>query len=250
MNDFLFSLPLLHDDVPIINSFSLNENVSKNLLMMPSNFLHPQEIEMFEAFSSHEAKLNFLSGRYCAKKAILEIFPRLNPLDILITAGVWGQPIIVSPYISNMGISISHRKTKAIALAFPEKYPMGIDMEEIKINNLEALRAMILPDEFAQLSCLFPQAEEITILTILWTMKEAISKALKTGISVSIDIFKTCNFKLQDLLMSCEFTCFPQYKAISWQFKNYILTVVFPVQLILKSFVLPGFINYNSCESN
>src|SRR5690606_18964368 len=128
MNDLLFSLPLFHEDVPIINSFSLNANISKNLLLIPSNFLPLQEIEMFETFLSPKAKLNFLSGRYCAKKAILEIFPKLTPLDILITARVWGQPVIVSPYISNIGISISPSKTKAIALAFPERYPMGVDI--------------------------------------------------------------------------------------------------------------------------
>ncbi|WP_199925662.1 hypothetical protein [Paenibacillus bouchesdurhonensis] len=68
---------------------------------------------------------SYLLGRYAAKAAIHVLEPSFAMRDILISHGVFQQPIANHHLAHQIYISISHRKELATAVAFEEAHPMG-----------------------------------------------------------------------------------------------------------------------------
>lgn len=84
-------------------------------------------------------------------------------------------------------IYFSHVDQLAVAIAFPERHPMGIDVEIVFPSNTDFLSSQFEKSELNLLSYLPLQKQEG--LTLLWSAKEALSKVLKTGFTVPLKVF-------------------------------------------------------------
>lgn len=101
-----------------------NKRVSKRII---DRVLSEEEKSRYLSFSNERRKLEFLSGRFAAKEAIIkalsqagqEVFMR----DLVIINDEMERPTLKSPKFDNMKIfvSISHEREYSIGLAVVEK---------------------------------------------------------------------------------------------------------------------------------
>ncbi|QHX36840.1 holo-ACP synthase [Spiroplasma sp. BIUS-1] len=80
-------------------------------------FLHKQEIELLNNLQSMEAKIEFASGRWAAKEAIIKCLEEnivANTINIVYSNK---KPVIENENLKNIEISISHEKNYSVAVA-------------------------------------------------------------------------------------------------------------------------------------
>jgi 4'-phosphopantetheinyl transferase EntD len=194
-------------------------------------FLHENELDFFNTLKLPKVQHSYLLGRYAAKMA-LGIFMEDSVLtDFRIGSGVFQQPILYLAEGGNVQLSISHTAEMGIAVVFPERHPMGVDVEAINAEQSETIKGIITHGEEQKLGLI--DADRNTSLTILWTIKEALSKVLKTGLMTPFHLYEIENIDHMDDVVVCSFVNFPQYKSISWRSKGHAWSIVLPKKSVL-----------------
>ena len=146
---------------------------------------------------------------------------------IEIGRGVFEQPLISYLSAKVPQVTISHCDEIAVALAFPAGHPMGVDVEQIDPARLIAIRSQMSPveREWARSS----GADELALSTLIWTAKEALSKALTCGLMSPMEIFNLAEFyPLGRRIWGGLFQNFRQYKFIGWTSRTVAMSVVLP----------------------
>jgi 4'-phosphopantetheinyl transferase EntD len=184
----------------------------KSLTSIRNSFLHPKEQAYFSSLQHLKRQESYLRGRYCAKQAISSCEPQKDFSQILIEHGVFQQPIVCYPMSQNLQVSISHTDTLGAALAFPEAYPMAIDIETIDAEKNEVIQTQLTDKE----QRLFAAFSDELPLQMLWTIKEALSKAIKCGLMMPFDLLEVESFRQQGSLVRSHFKNFHQYQAFSF----------------------------------
>ena len=94
---------------------------------------------------------------------------------------------------SNLKFSISKSKEYFIT-AISKKYQVGIDIEKITyIKDYKKIMSLFLHQEEVNIINSFPKQEHLKLFYRFWTAKEAIVKAVGTGISIDL---KSINLKI------------------------------------------------------
>ena len=192
---------------------------------MRGEFLHPDEEACFSAMKFERRRRSYLAGRYCAKQALCLLEPGGEARAFRITPGVFTQPIVEHPS-SRAQVGISHAGDWGAALAFPEAHPMGLDIEEMDPDKAEVIRSQAAPGETPLLGKV--NGEEIRALTLLWTIKEALSKALRCGMMTPFTLFEISSLEREDGRYVSAFTHFAQYKAVSFFLQDIAVSIVSP----------------------
>ena len=189
-------------------------------------FLHPEELAYFDTLRFERRQKSFLLGRYCAKQAISKYLRQSEMTQFSIRHGVFEHPIVKNASNKEVQISISHSDVYGGAIAFPEEHPMAIDFEKIDPKKLEVIKTQCTQDELRLIQSL--HLSVITQLTILWTVKEALSKALKCGLTTPFKIFEAKGLESQTDCFVWTFKKFAQYKAISFIIGNTACSIILP----------------------
>lgn len=194
-------------------------------------YLHHNEMLQFAAFSSLRRQHSFLLGRYLAKHALRNLTPRSRLNDFDIRYGVFHQPVVFVKDHSNMQVSIAHSGNGGAAAAFPEDCLMAIDIEKIEqsrpwndilnlsMNEKNIVRKMNYSDN--------------EILTIMWTVKEGLAKALKTGFTAGMELFEIESTCEHAHYVESAFTHFPHFKAYSWSSHQCCWSLVVPKTIFI-----------------
>lgn len=219
-------------------------------------FLHPEEIDYYTTITFEKRQQTYLLGRYAAKQAINNYDNKVACSDILIKAGIFKYPVVYYPSSKRIQVTISHCESMASGLAFPESCPMGIDIERIKPNNKTIIAELLTSNEKRLInSCLYITNITSTILdvnitddifyTIFWSIKEAISKVLRTGMMTPFETYAIKNIRSQDNYLLSEFDNFAQYQAMSFLLGEQVCSIVYPKQanLIINIPVIQAWIS-------
>ncbi|PSL48181.1 phosphopantetheinyl transferase [Chitinophaga niastensis] len=185
----------------------------KELLEEEKNFLHPEERDYLNNLPQGTRGHSFLLGRYTAKLAA-SAYTGVPATELLIKPGVFQQPVLQGSNVSNVQLSIAHSGEWSIAIVFPESHPVAADVEIIKSGNDLSRLIPLTSGENKMLHAL-PFGLDAS-MTLAWTIKEAMSKVIKTGLTASLEIFTISSIELRDNYLVCQFTNFAQYKAIAW----------------------------------
>jgi 4'-phosphopantetheinyl transferase len=187
--------------------------------------LHPTEKAHYESLKFGRRKQSYLLGRIAAKTAVSTLLQINDPASFYIGFGVFNFPV-VKGLRGNTQVSISHCDDTGIALAFPEEHPMGLDIEEISDRRLDAIESQLSGEEKKLLQdCGVSPA---TGFTLAWTIKEALSKVLKTGLTVDFKILEINSIKSSGAAYTSTFRYYDQYKAISCHSGDYACSVILP----------------------
>ena len=202
------------------------------------DFLHADELAAFRALKIARRQTSYLLGRYTAKAALHAcVGPAFVPTAINVAPGVFNQPVVHGLVATPpLGVSISHSERMVCALAYPEEHPMAIDVEEIDAERTHVMLTQIGDAEAdrARAACTSPDLAA----TVVWSAKEALSKALRCGMTCPFEIFETIELEARDGYYAGRFKNFAQYKFHSWHRQTSVLTLVLPRKTEL-GFALP-----------
>lgn len=148
---------------------------------LPLAALSVAEQEQAAAFGSERRRRTFVLGRATARRLLaaqLDLAPAEVPLQVA-PDGAPGVP--ASPW----QVSIAHTITEAqvLAAAAVAARPVGVDLEWIRPRRPDLYRYILHPDEYGLLEQLPFGHDAAQVL--LWALKEATLKALRTGFRLS-----------------------------------------------------------------
>jgi len=197
------------------------------LLPHVGEFLAPSEAAYFSNLQFLRRQQSFLLGRYAAKLALQYALQETDLKAIEIGRGVFEQPLVSYLSAKTPGVTISHCSEIAVAIAYPTGHPMGVDIERIDLARMTTIQS-----QMSQIECGWARstgADEIRLSTLIWTAKEALSKALKCGLMSPMEIFNLSEFyPLGSGIWGGLFQNFAQYKFVGWTNRTIAMSVVLP----------------------
>lgn len=203
-------------------------------------YLSEEESQLLQNQKTTEAKNSFCLGKFAAKKAV-SYFSQ-TPLNTLtINHGVFGFPV-VHPVNKGMQVSIAHTAYSGIALGFNEKYPVGVDMELLDATHNTTIRTTFTGKELQ----LAGGVQETLYCHIIWSAKEALSKAIKTGFLLHLPLLEIKSIAPKENFYKVEFEHFSLFTGIVFQLKEYIIALVVPTRLTINT----EFVNTIQKQSN
>ncbi|MCW5211654.1 4'-phosphopantetheinyl transferase superfamily protein [Desulfobulbus sp. TB] len=176
----------------LVNLHLIEQALQKDETSFLPQILSQAEQCYFQRFKYIKRKKEWLGGRIAVKAALLALADAADPnlrnimRNITILPNKHGRPMIeefpacLSTQELDVTISISHGDSFATALARKksETHPScGVDIQEIS-PKLAGLTSHFATDAELQLLTEQTDCDEDTRLTMLWTVKEALKKAL------------------------------------------------------------------------
>lgn len=188
--------------------------------------LSADERQYYNSLRVDRRMKTYLGGRFAAKKAVSMLVDEPDFTQIHIGKGVFDYPVVDYPYTRNIQVSISHTNDIMIAIAFFEMHPVSVDIEQIITDKEQTIRSTILSEELK----LFENEllSDIEKLTLLWTMKEALSKIIRTGMMTDFSLFEIQEVKREHNSFVCAFRHFHQYKVVSVIVADHACSLVVP----------------------
>lgn len=189
-------------------------------------FLHQEEILLTEKFVVEARQYSFLLGRLCAKEALAGLIGRDERASIAILPGVFGQPVVRAIAGVNACVSISHTNRLAAALAFDEAHPMGVDIEAVTPEQAASIETKLTHREKRLLAHFGRETHEIFF--VMWTMKEALTKILRTGLMTDPSVFELSELFAERHSWRGSFGNFAQYGAHAFAVGDHIFGFSLP----------------------
>jgi 4'-phosphopantetheinyl transferase EntD len=193
-------------------------------ILLYDSLLSVQERKIFDKMKVVSRQIEFLAGRYIAKKAITHNHPHFIPELVSVIHGVWGFPLVQAVGLTDTGISIAHTNQHALAVFCPNNtHPIGADIEEINEENRIAIQKFLLKSET---SLLVKRSYDLTL--VLWSAKEAAGKALRVGFNVPESLLEISSIKKIGRMYHIRFSQLLQLKAIARIWNGTSICVAYP----------------------
>jgi len=190
------------------------------------NVLHANEVSYYRSLHFQKRKIDFLLGRFAAKKALEQFLRGCDFSRIEIFSGVFHQPVVRSPSLDRLSVSITHSNGIALALAHSDAHPMGIDVEAIIPSRINVLASEMTGRERVFLDA--SGDEKVSSYTHAWTAKEALSKVLRLGLACPFEILELSFLKKTGSLREGRFANFGVYKSYCWEVGGFSISIVLP----------------------
>ena len=158
----------------------------------PGAVLAPDEAAYHRRVPAEKRRRDYLLGRYAAKSAIAAWLPPGGPdlaanlAAIVIRPGAFLQPVVELASPHSVAVTLAHSGTGAFAIAHDAGHPLGIDFERHDPAHLAVLRSQVAA---AELPPPGPGHESESMRhTLAWSIKEALSKALRCGLTCPFEV--------------------------------------------------------------
>ncbi|WP_339254513.1 4'-phosphopantetheinyl transferase superfamily protein [Paenibacillus sp. FSL P2-0136] len=218
---------------------SVDRKIGLTFVDTPANFnasvlqshLHPQEMNYYKGLITDKRIFSYMIGRYVAKRSVSLLTEERLLERIWIDQGILNQPILRYANLCNHQVSISHSGGLAVGLVYPESFPMGIDLEVTpSLRKANLIKSYMTESEIMLAKrIIFPFNE---VITLLWTMKEALSKVLRVGLTTPLSLLEINKLELSSKgFVTGSYTHFTQYSSYSYIGEEFISSIVVPKQL-------------------
>jgi len=187
--------------------------------------LGSRERDMFGRFEYERRRTAYLLGRFAAKLALGHLANGIPHAAIDVMPGCFQQPVVLAPVDTPLGVSISHAATAACAIAFPDEHPMGVDVEEIDAARARVMKTQLVPRELAAIA---PLGDEVTLAAAVWTAKEALSKVIRSGMTVPFELFEVDAPRRDGADVFGVFRNFGQYRFHTRILAGSVVSIVLP----------------------
>lgn len=203
----------------------------QDIQMSPFN---QNEISILNGYSIDKKRNEFILGRYSMKTAISHFSNTMNKHDVEVEYGILNYPII-KDNVLGIEVGLTHCNSRAIAMAYSNRIMLGIDIEQVDENRIDLLDKIALPQEKELYHGV--ALEYDAFLTLLWTAKEALSKAIKTGFTCDMDIFQIRSIKYIQNAYLVEYVHFPAFQGVVKVKEDYIVTLAYIKKLDISSYI-------------
>lgn len=192
MNDPLAAADRSYDliDAPIVLTAGRDHAAAIAFLVSAGGSLAPaagawlsaEEMALLPGPRYPRRRHELVAGRLAAKHALAHLRPGIDVQRLSILPGVLGQPVVSGPGIANVGVTLSHSGEAAVAIAFPERCPVGVDIETFA-EDCGPVLARHAGGAERNLVREAAIGSELQGLTALWCAKEAMAKLLRCGLA-------------------------------------------------------------------
>ncbi|MDP6155571.1 MAG: 4'-phosphopantetheinyl transferase superfamily protein [Candidatus Thermoplasmatota archaeon] len=149
--------------------------------------LSENELEIYSSFKLEKRKKEWMAGREAAKEAVRKFLLPYTPEGLEILTKPGGEPFVKINGKSQNDIRVSISHSNEVAIAAVGRKPivgLGIDAEVVEERPSSFLRTAFTPAERRIFQK--PSGDHTALIsTSLYTMKEAVTKALGIGLSVN-----------------------------------------------------------------
>lgn len=193
-------------------------------IFLEKKCLSESEGKYYETLTATKRKISYLLGRSCAKEALTKALGA-EASQVEIANGIFGQPVLKN---MDWEVSITHTDHEGACLLYPRQIVLGIDIEEIIEERIEVMKSITEEEECQQMLQFISQ--ESIALTAIWTLKEALGKALRVGLTVPSEFMqvKLVKYLPEQMCLESSFINFPQYQARSWIHEKSVMSIVYP----------------------
>lgn len=230
----LVPVPLTRDGRPVRAWLSVVPGTAYAALSLGSHaWLHPSEAATWQTMGSERRRMGYLVGRYATKRAAGRYLGTEALEEVEVANGVFQQPIVRFPAWDIPQVTLCHTEHLALAVAHQPDHILGIDAEPLDPTRAHVLRPILSGAERAHLGGL--ALSELNALFLLWTAKEALSKALRCGLTAPLGVLETDSMAWTgsgDL--RCTFTFFPQYQGRCALVRGHAVALVLPKETQLN----------------
>lgn len=191
-----------------------------------TEMLHTNEKLHYNLFENDRKKESYLLGRLSAKHAVINCIGKINPDSICIENGVFQFPVIKCVKVQNIQVSIAHCDGIGISIAFPEEHPMSIDIEMINCDSEDEILSQVSYKEKSLLRNI--DLDNITGFTSIWSIKESLSKVIKTGMMIDFELLEIDSVNFKNDVLESTFKNFGQYKCFTFINKQFVISIISP----------------------
>lgn len=223
------SLVLRHGKIERDAFFSAIEALPRH------EFLSPDEAAMSAGFKFAAKQQAYLLGRLAAKRALGALLGEADLRRIEIRSGIYGQPLIQHARADSTEVTVSHSHGLAVALAYPAGYPMGIDLETISAVSAETVIGELeaSPAELTWLAA--GGVDAATACCVLWTVREALGKALKIGLNSPLGMLALRDIRATgEGSWTCRYLNFPRCQCLTQVQGDRVLSLALPGEVELS----------------
>lgn len=186
------------------------------------------EYQNFKDLKYERRKKSYFLGRYSCMAAINKYIGYENQ-NILIQNGIFNQPLVIGCHDKTFQVSITHSGDIGGAIVYDDRLIMGLDIEAINSDHREAFESHLTDEEKLLIQSSF--SEYLVGLTKIWTAKESLSKALKTGMMTPFNIFELDRIKNEEDYCLCYYKNFPQYISMVFTIHEYACSITYPAHM-------------------
>jgi len=205
----------------------------------PESFLGASELALFGALRFAAKRQGFLLGRLAAKRALGALLAEPDWCRIEICSGAFGQPLVRHPRAGGFEVSVSHSLGFAVALAYPDGLPMGVDLESVAAAAAGTILGELQtsPAEEAWLAA--GSVGEPTACGVLWTAREALGKSMKIGLNCPLGVLALGQIEVGGAAAwAGRYANFPQSRCLSQEIEGRVLSIAMPMALELEPWPL------------
>jgi 4'-phosphopantetheinyl transferase len=151
--------------------------------------LSAEELERSRSFVRCSDQRHFIESHAFLRR-VLACYATVDPAEIQFEHGPWGKPRISGLHGSPpIEFSLSHSRG-VVLVGLAVGGAIGIDVELVRpFDDCDSLaRRFFAPDEYRAI-CSLPEPARLSGFFRYWTRKEAVLKALGTGMSTRLDSF-------------------------------------------------------------
>ena len=170
----------------------------------------------------------YIIGRYAAQLAV-ENFLHYPLKKVKIKKGIFNYPYIEGT-LPAVDISLSHTRKNVFAVAYSRELVIGIDCEKIDVDSTSIIYTQLTDGEKKLLDAIDNESMNAGI-TAFWTMKESLSKAIKTGLTVSIDLLEITEVNVIHGGLEGKIGFFSQYAIRTWIVNDICISMAYPYML-------------------
>ena len=172
----------------------VTQSEMQRALATPHLFLGPTELAHWQTLRVENKRQSALQGRIAVKRALGAALGEGDLTKIEIARGTFGQPLVRHPHAVGIDVTLSHAHGLAVALAFPDALPMGIDLEQVAAASAQTVLAEMQLSEterawLAQQGAAPMPIDQAAACGMLWSAREALGKSLKTGLNSPLGVF-------------------------------------------------------------
>ncbi len=222
----------------LVQSAAEHSDLSRGIA--PPGLLDPVEQHRLAELKLSKRRSEWLIGRWTAKHLLqaclardLNLYLPLNAIGIYSDAR--GAPVAMvdrGGRIAEWTISISHSHNSGFAAALTgSPFGLGADMEHIELRERRFVEDYFTPGERDRV-CAAASARRETLITAIWSAKEAALKALRLGLTVdtrrvhcAIDPLCDAEHDWQEFDITCTASCTEGLRGWWRTWGNYVLTV-------------------------
>lgn len=174
----MYSIPELNE----IKIYSLNfKAISREIISLQDNLI-PQEVKIAGKYKLEEDSSRYIIARSYLRK-ILGDYLSLDPIDVKISLNKFGKPTLLTENFESIKFNLSH-SGDLIVYAFNISDEVGIDIEMMNnyIDHPQIADNYFSSDEISYLNSSKDRFEITDRFFRIWTRKEALLKAIGTGL--------------------------------------------------------------------